>query len=358
MKKFILFFAAAAISQIAFAQNDVQNAAAQAAAALANTPESKKAEPKPVYWTHSLLTQVNLAQTAFSNWAKGGLNTVALTGYIDGNSNYAKDKITWKNRLQIDYGLVYSEDKPIIQKNKDRILFESTFGYKAAKNLSYSASFTFLNQFSNGYVYGTPSAPAGAPEDWEPSSSDWKAARVLKSAMFAPANITLGLGIEWTPSDLLTLNVAPLTGGFTIVGNEKLRLNYGMSLKDGHDESEILKDDNGLLLNGNIFKPLRFEFGAQVKATCKVKVNDNFDASSQLILFSNYLKNPANIRVNWDNRAMWKLTKFFSLNITTSLIYDDTVLITDDSHPEGRKVIQFTEALQFGFTYTFTSKKN
>ena len=55
---------------------------------------------------------------------------------------------------------------------------------------------------------------------------------------------------------------------------------------------------------------------------------------------------------------MWKLAKYFSLNLTTNLIYDDTVLIVDDEHPNGHRTVQFAEALQFGFTYTFATKKN
>ena len=80
-------------------------------------------------------------------------------------------------------------------------------------------------------------------------------------------------------------------------------------------------------------------------------------ASTQLMLFSNYLDHPQNIRVNWDNRFMWKVAKFFSLNLITNLIYDDKVLVVTEKYPEGHKAIQFYEALQFGFTYTFASKK-
>ena len=56
---------------------------------------------------------------------------------------------------------------------------------------------------------------------------------------------------------------------------------------------------------------------------------------------------------------MWKLSRLFSLNITTNLIYDDTVLITDKDHEDcnGHRRVQFAQALQFGFTYTFASKK-
>lgn len=91
-------------------------------------------------------------------------------------------------------------------------------------------------------------------------------------------------------------------------------------------------------------------------ADAKVRVNENFEGSTHLLLFSNYLKEPQNIRVNWDTRMMWKLSRFFSLNITTNLIYDDTVLVTDKDGNVGRRV-QFAQALQFGFTYTFASKK-
>lgn len=340
MKKVLLTLAALSTVVAAMGQEDIRTLTAEAAAAVAQAPENTAPVPKPVYWTKSAMTQLNFVQSSFTNWAKGGNNNIAVSAYFDINANYAKDDVVWKNRLQIDYGLLYSEDKPIIQKNKDRILLESTFGYKATEHLNYSATFTFLNQFSAGYVYKTPSAPTDAEDGWTPSKADWRAARVLKSGCFSPANITLGLGLDWNPNQWLSVNFAPVTGGFTIVSNKKLRANYGMDQKD----------------DGS-YKSARFEFGAQVKAAAKILINDNFEGSTQLILFSNYLKKPQNIRVNWDNRLMWKVAKYFSLNLTTSLIYDDQVLITDDNHPAGHKAIQFNEALQFGFTYTFSSKK-
>jgi len=329
----------------AFAQNDAQKAAEEAASAIAEAPKAEAPVVKPNYWKKSMMTQLNFVQSSFSNWAKGGINNVTLSAYVDANAEYAKDNISWKNRLQLDYGFMYSEDKPIVQKNKDRMLFESTWGMRATKTLNYSATFTFLNQFNNGYLYGTPSKE-------DPSKEDWKAARVLKSGFFSPAVVTLGLGIDWKPNEngWLVVNFAPVTGGFTIVTDEALRSNYGMKLKKAYEDKE--GDPQG-----SWYRPARFEFGAQLKAVAKVKVNDNFEGSTQLILFSNYLDHPGNLRVNWDNRLMWKLAKYFSLNLTTNLIYDDTVRIIDEDHPAGRRLVQFSEALQFGFTYTFASGK-
>lgn len=351
MKKYFTIVLFAASCMVAAAQNDAQKAAAAAAADIAGAPKEEVKAPKPNYWKHSLMTNLNFIQNFFESWAKGGTNNYALTAYIDGNANYAKDNLSWNNRLQLDYGFIYADDKPIFQKNRDRILLESTAGYKATKTLNYTAKFTLLTQFSDGFTYPTPSVA-------NPKPADWRNAALLKSGAFSPAIATLGLGMDWIPNNWLKVNFAPLTGGFTIVGDERLRQVYGMSLKKGHSDSEISKDaDTGLLLNGGIFRPARFEFGAQLSAEAKLKINDNFDASTQLILFSNYLNNPQNVRVNWDNRFMWKLAKYFALNLTTSLIYDDTVLIIDKKYPAGHRTLQFYEALQFGFTYVFATKK-
>ena len=93
----------------------------------------------------------------------------------------------------------------------------------------------------------------------------------------------------------------------------------------------------------------------------KVNINDNFSYSTQVVLFSNYLDKPQNLRVNWDNRIDWKLAKYFSFTITTNLIYDDKVMIISDKdkdqYPNGRQRVQFKESLAFGFTYTIASKK-
>lgn len=357
MKKILTAIAAfVAFSSAVSAQTDAQRAAAAAAAAIADAPKTEAAAPKPKYWTSSLMTNINFIQSSYTNWSKGGYNNYTMSAYVDAKADYKKNDFIWNNRLQLDYGLLYSEDKPVVQKNKDRILLESTAGQKINKSLSYTAKFTFLNQFANGYNYPVPASGKDAVRQ------EWKDARVLKSAFCSPAIATLGLGIDWNPKPWLKVNFAPLTGGFTIVQTESLRNVYGMGFKDGYTKDDLLPADpkarvGGLVDNGDIMKGTRFEFGTQLTLDAKVQVNENFQANTQLILFSNYLHNPQNVRVNWDNRFMWKVAKYFSVNLTTSLVYDDTVLIVNDSHPLGWRHAQFYEALQFGFTYTFATKK-
>ena len=112
---------------------------------------------------------------------------------------------------------------------------------------------------------------------------------------------------------------------------------------------------------GNLYRAANFEFGAQIKADVKVNVNDKFSYSTQLVLFANYLDIKHCPRINWDNRIDWKLAKYFSLTLTTNLIYDDTIMITNekdiDQFPNGKARVQFKESIAFGFTYTIASKK-
>ena len=348
--------------------SDALKAAAEAAKEISEAQTEEPEVVKPKYWEESLKTNIKFGQTSLTNWAAGGDNTVTLQAFIDGNANYKKDDLFWNNRLQLDYGFVYASSKPILQKSDDRIYLESKFGYKNAnmKNFSLSVNYDFKSQFNTGYDYLTPSVPDKFKDEEGnlPGLNDlahkdqielWKDARKVKSGFLAPAYTNLAVGIDLKPTKWLSLNVAPLTGGVVIVRNELLRKNYGMHLKDefkGKDLSEIAPENLGAC-----YRSARFEFGAQVKADIAVNVNDNFKYTSQLVLFSNYLDHPENLRVNWDNRFDWKLAKYFSLTLTTNMIYDDKVLIFSEADGQTKQRVQFKESLLFGFTWTIASKK-
>lgn len=376
MKKSVVFIGAVALL-MGVVQHDVvgqelteaQKAAAAAAAAVAEAPVVEPKVEKPKYWEESLKTNIKFGQTSLTNWAAGGDNTVTLQAFIDGNANYKRDKLFWNNRLQLDYGFVYASSKPILQKSDDRIYLESKFGYKneKMKNFSLSVNYDFKSQFNTGYDYLTPTVPSDKYQDVEgnvPGLNDlphkdqvslWKDARKIKSGFLAPAYTNLAVGIDVKPFKWLSLNIAPLTGGVVIVRDEILRKNYGMQLKDEYVDKDLSALDPEEL--GACYKSARFEFGAQVKADIAVKVNDNFSYTSQLVLFSNYLDHPENIRVNWDNRFDWKLAKYFSLTLTTNMIYDDKVMIFSEKDGLTKQRVQFKESLLFGFTYTIASKK-
>ncbi len=357
MKRIITVFALSA-TLVAQAQN-TQTAAAEAAAALSAAEDVPVKVEKPKYWDNSILTNINFGQTYLSQWAAGGYNNVSLAGNIDAKANYTKDKLIGANRLQLDYGFLYSADKPIPQKNKDRIYLESKWGYSTPiRNLAYSASFDFKTQFGRNYDYKTPATTQDADGNViEPTVQDWLNARKLKSGAFAPAYINIGVGALWTPAPWFSLNVAPISGGAVIVGIDELRYTYGMDLIPGSTYTDKKAAQNAGAYNQ--FKSTRFELGLQIKADASWVINDNFSYTTQATLFYNYLTPKVEPRITWDNKVFWKLARFFALTVSTNLIYDPLVLVRD-SDKDGAadaKGIQFREFLEFGFTYTIAHKR-
>lgn len=346
MKKFICIIALFATLVASAQTNNTQDIIAAAAAALSAAEDVPVKEEKPRYWTNTFLTNISFGQTYLSQWAAGGYSNISLAGNVDASANYAKDKLLGTNRLQLDYGFLYSADKPIAQKNKDRIYLESKWGYETpVKNLAYSASFDFKTQFGNNYNYKSPSDAQFAKYPDKPSAAWREAAKDnLKSGFFAPAYINMGVGVLWTPAPWFSLNVAPLSGGGVIVSIPELRKTYGMDLVEGTEDQ---------------YKSWRLEFGTQIKADMAWVINDVFSYSTQLTLFYNYLTPKVEPRVTWDNKIIWKLAKYFAVTVSTNLIYDPKVLVRD-INGDGKvdtKGIQFKEFLEFGFTYTLTNKK-
>ena len=339
MKRILLTLSLLAAATMAWGQN-TQEAAAAAAAALSAAEDVPVKEEKPKYWTNTFNANLNFGQTYLSQWVAGGFNNISVTANVDAVANYSKGKALGNSRIQLEYGQLYSADKPIFQKTKDRIYMESKWGYETAvKHLAYSASIDFKTQFGKNYTYGTPKEFDGD----EPTKEDWLIARTLKSGFLAPAYLNVGVGALWTPAPWISLNVAPLSGGGVLVTIPELRKTYGMDLREG-SETE--------------YTNFRAEFGAQIKLDMAWVINDVFSYSTQVTAFYNYLTPKMEPRITWDNKISWKIAKFFAINVSTNLIYDPRVLVHDRDKDgvTDSKGVQFKEYCELGFTYTITHK--
>ena len=332
MKKLLLTVASFAACASAFAQDDAQQAAAEAAAAFAQAPETEAAVPKPKYWKASSVFDLGFNQTYLSNWAAGGFNNIALAAGIDAKAEYAKDLVNWSNRLQLQYGFIWSQDKEnILQKSTDRIYLESKFAYKtsAESKWNWTASYDFRSQFTNTYN-GYSQLEDGT---WTVDEAK------LKSGFISPAYNNLALGIEWKPVDWFNVNISPVTGSVVICEIPALRKAYGMKpLEPDLEEAGYMS--------------YLIQFGASVKANAKFAVNDVFTYETQLVLFTDYLNKPIlQNRVNWDNKITWQIAKNFKIGFDTWLIYDPIVEI------DGVKgKVQFKDYLAINFTYTLAGK--
>lgn len=350
MKKIIAIFSVfAPLAVMAQELTDAQKAALNAAQTINNTKEAAAPAPKPNYWKNSINFDIGLNQTWMTNWAAGGYPTVALAAGIDGKADYEHGRALWNNRMQLNYGFLWSADKiDLLQSSNDRIYLESKYAYRMSEKSkwSYSAGLDFRTQF------------ADTKDNYRKDENN-KWTGDLKSTFFAPAYINLALGIDWKPNNWFDMSISPLTGGVVVVGEEKLRSAYGMICTNADVIGAVPQ-----------YKSARWQLGTQIKANAKVNVNDWFNYETQLVFFGNYLgqKLDKNIgthdwfRVNWDNKISFNVAKYFKVALQTWLIYDPSVVY--NKKDESGKVVdykarpvQFKEFFSINFTYAIASKK-
>jgi hypothetical protein len=268
-------------------------------------------------WHKGGIFSLNLAQSSFTHWASGGQNSVALNGFVNLTANYKKDKSAWDNALTIGYGKMQQKGSDLgWVKTDDRIDLQSKYGRKASEKWYYSGLVSFRTQMAPGYNY----------PNIENKISD----------LMSPAYLLFSLGMDYKPNPNFSVFLSPLTLKNTFVlANDIDPTSFGV--------------DPG--------KKFRSELGAYANiAYKKDEIMKNVNFLTKLDLFSNYLHNPQNIDVSWENLLVLKVNKFISATINTLLVYDDDILVKvggTDANPVKGKRVQFKEVIGVGFAYKF-----
>ncbi|MDD2634236.1 MAG: DUF3078 domain-containing protein [Bacteroidales bacterium] len=259
------------------------------------------------------------SQVSFTNWAAGGANSISANSFTNLFANYKRGKMAWDNTLDLGYGLTRqgTGDDVLYYKTDDKIDFSSKYGRYAFEYWYYSALVSFKSQFTKGFKKNTDT--------------------IRSSNFLAPGYINISIGMDYKPNDNFTLFMSPLSGKITLV-NDTLLSNIGSY---GVSPGEIV----------------RYEFGGFVKAQFKANLADNITYTTRLELFSNYLENPQNVDVNWENTFNFKFNSYFSANIHFTMLYDDDTKIAiynDNDELVGRGArLQMKQLFGLGITYKF-----
>ena len=277
-------------------------------------------------WKKGGVFTATIAQTSLTNWVAGGQNSLSLNGLFSGFANYKKGKSIWDNSLDLGYGLIKQGKNEKFRKTDDKIDIFSKYGREAFKNFYYSALMNFKTQMTPGYNY---------PDDTTKISD-----------LFAPAYLTLALGLDYKPNPYFSAFVAPLTGKFTFVTDKQLSDEGAFGVEAGQTSRSEIGGYIRVIYSRNDFKS---EFLKNVSFTTKID------------LFSNYTENPQNIDVNWETLITMKVNKYLAFNFNTLLIYDDNIAVPFDSNHDGniatgesiRSLVQFKEIFGAGLSYKF-----
>lgn len=276
------------------------------------------------YWNIKGKVSINFNENYFSNWAAGGENAYGGVGKFEMSADYNKGKVFWTNtmNLALGYSLIGNSNP---MKTDDQIQIFSTYKLKWKKNWLFSVMASLQTQFANGYNYAVDSTTP-------------------ISGFLAPITIDLGPGLQYRPNKHLEVNLSPATARVVYVNNQRLANAGSFGLTPAETDNQ-----------GNIIKPANkayFAFGARLFAKIDYDIAKNLNLKSQLSLYSDYLHNPQNIIVDWQNVLGMKVNSWLNVDISTQMLYDDRVMITDKNGNTGPR-LQFKQLLLIGLDYSF-----
>lgn len=275
-------------------------------------------------WKIKGKASLNVNQNYFSNWAAGGESNFGLIGKYTMNADYNKGKNSWVNWL--DMALGYSViGKADPTKTDDKVEFISTYKRQLAKYWFLTAVGSFKSQFANGYDYAVDSSTP-------------------ISHFMAPGYINFGPGFQYKSVKWFSVNISPANVRWVIVNDQRLA-----------DAGSFGLDGAVVDTAGNIIqhaRKSRLDFGARLLLIFNYDIAKNVNIATKLDLFSNYLHKPQNIVVDWQTDLGLKVNDWLNVTISTTLLYDDRVMITDKNGNTGPRT-QFKQLLMVGVGYNF-----
>ena len=237
------------------------------------------------------------------NWARGGESSLSTLWTLRYSADYKKGKTIWDNDLEYKVGLLKSGSKSV-RKNEDKLEINSKFGTNARNNWYYSALLNFQTQFFKGYNY----------------SGEQKEAI---SGFLAPSYMVFSIGMDYKPSNKLTLLLSPISSKLTMM----------------RDTSKFDQTNFGIPKA----KKSKKELGAYVKSIFTIDFTDKINLENKVNLFINYLERRETIDINYEMTLNMKINELINTTINAHLVYDRDI----------SSRLQFKENLSVGLQYKF-----
>lgn len=240
----------------------------------------------PRAWRRGGIFSVNMSQGSLSNWAAGGDDfALSINNIISLYAFYKKDKTSWDNTLDFNYGFVRTTSLGS-RKNDDRFDVFSKYGHAISSKWNAAALANFRTQFFKGFTYDNNR-------------------RFLSSNFLSPAYLLAGLGFDHKPNQNFSVYLSPVTARCILVKDDSLSAKGAYGVTPGTSS--------------------RGEVGAFLSANYLRTFNKTLAYKGRLDLFSNYRSNPQNVDVFMTNILSINFYKALSATWNVDVIYDDDV---------------------------------
>lgn len=326
--KYLYFFVFTALFKFAYSQ-----------VPLTQLPDTiKKKNTRDTSWKLPGLFSISASQTSLNNWQGGGSDNLTITSIFKLDPVYKKANHEWISKIDLKYGLIKPGDFRLYQKNMDQLFLLTKYNLNAFnKYWYYTTQADFRSQFAPGYNYSGDSIVGRATSDF-----------------MSPGYVQTLVGLDFKPVDYFSVTFAPVAGKITIVNRQYLANEGAFGVE------KAVRDTAGRLITPG--KRTRYEFGGRIIVKFKKDITKNISLDSYLDLFSNYIHNPQNIDVMFNNMLTIKINKYFTASLISQMLYDDDVIIKRDWDKDGKydkpqdifgPRLQALTTLAIGFGVTF-----
>jgi hypothetical protein len=318
---------------------------------------------------------LDLAQMIFVNPKFGaGEDKIGVGGNLSFFAKYKNGRIAWDNNAGLIFGIqrLGTLRKVIpFQKSVDELRIRSNFSYGISKKspFGYSVDLLFLSQVTPTYE-GNLLSPADGNST------------IPLAQFFSPATLTVSPGITFkkpTKFGVFSAMLSPASLKMIIVGSDTIArqgLHGNPYMLGGTIEAFQadwgLAPDGTLADNSGFYAKNYLQFGATLNASSahkffKYKEGDKekhrLVLGTSLRLYSNYLRQPQHIDVEWINNVDLFIFKGLSLSLMTNLFWDYDVFVQVDADgdvntgPNGyeskERRVSFLQSLLIKYNFLF-----
>lgn len=267
-----------------------------------------KVGPDTGEWYNTMELGVNFNQATFSpNWKGGGVNSYSVGGLLNLATGYDKKRFSYEGKINAQYGLQKVQNQSA-RKTIDVLLGDVKFAYLFSKDWSGFVGANLITQFDKGYEYGEDSLN--------------NETKTTISNFFAPAYLTLPVGIQYKPNKNFFARFGLASLRYTFVTDNEVRKNV---------EGNYGVDTNSTYLR---------QFGMQIISGYNKDITKTINFKANYFGFFDYERiNVSDFVHRLDIVFSAKVTKYINTTFSAIMFFDKT----------QDKDVQFNQVLNVGF---------
>jgi hypothetical protein len=272
-------------------------------------------------WKWKMDWGAGFSTVQLNNWSGGGQDAISVRLLHIGSLDYAHERFSWDNDLELGYGLSKLGSESF-RKTDDRIIFATRGAYRLGDGLRATGFVDFRTQFAPGFNYDVRDT----------------AGNFLKiSNLMSPGYLTGALGVEWVPAEQVKVLAAPLSSRSTFVTDDDL---IAQGIESGLGVYGLAPGQKAHTSLGAVVN-LSVDWDVVTNVRWRVRGNG----------FMPY-ETPEQWVLTLENAFLMTVNEWLTVSWLTDIFYDQKVPITRDDGTVG-PATQFRNQLNINIGWSF-----